>query len=187
MDCWGTVTTPAAHLEKSKWILDTFLPWEGERARDADLTDQNGILTGSVPPTVRTPFGRTPGGNLVLGMADAVLLNDPITGQGSNNASKGAAIYLRRIVERGEGPFDEAWMHDTFEELWAYAEKVVAWTNGLLLPPPEHVLSLLGAAGQFPAIAHRIANGFDDPTDFDAFFMDPAKADAYLAEVAAAA
>jgi hypothetical protein len=29
-------------------------------------------------------------------------------------------------------------------------------------------------------------NGFDDPRDYREWFMDPAKADAYLAELAAA-
>jgi hypothetical protein len=188
MDCWGDVTTPAEHLARSRWILDTFMPWEGERCREVELTDANGVLVGRFPPTVRKAVGRLPSGALALGMADAVLLNDPITGQGSNNAAKGAAHYLTRIRERGDGPFDEAWMNETFDGLWdGYASKVVGWTNALLTPPPPHVLNLLGAAGQFPAIAHRFANGFDDPRDFWEWFMDPGLADAYLAEVAAAA
>ena len=108
-------------------------------------------------------------------MADAVLLNDPITGQGSNNAAKGAAIYLQSILERGEGPFDAIWMQETFERLWEYASKVVGWTNALLLPPPPHVLNVLGAAGQLPAVAHRFANGFDNPPDYYEWFMDPDK------------
>ncbi len=187
MDCWADVTSPAQHLARSMWILETFMPWEAERNRASELTDANGVLAGRFPPTVRKPVGRLPSGAVALGMADAVLLNDPITGQGSNNAAKGAALYLRRILDRGEGPFDEAWMTDTFDELWnGYAEKVVTWTNALLTPPPPHVLNLLGAAGQFPAIASRFANGFDDPRDYFEWFMDPAKADAYLAEVAAA-
>jgi hypothetical protein len=186
MDCWGDVTTPAEHLAKSKWILETFLPWEAERCRAVELTDDLGILTGRFAPTVRKPVGWLPSGRPVLGMADAVLLNDPITGQGSNNASKGAAVYLRSILERGEGPFDAIWMQETFERLWAYAEKVVGWTNALLLPPPPHVLEVLGAAGQFPAVAHRFANGFDNPPEYYDWFMSPDKAEAYLAEVAAA-
>lgn len=187
MDCWADVTSPAQHLARSMWILETFMPWEAERNRASELTDANGVLAGRFPPTVRKPVGRLPSGAVALGMADAVLLNDPITGQGSNNAAKGAALYLQRILDRGEGPFDEAWMTDTFDELWnGYAEKVVTWTNALLTPPPPHVLNLLGAAGQFPAIASRFANGFDDPRDYFEWFMDPAKADAYLAEVAAA-
>ena len=186
MDCWGDVTTPAEHLAKSKWILETFMPWEAERCRAVELTDELGILSGRFAPTVRKPVGLLPSGHPVLGMADAVLLNDPLTGQGSNNASKGAAIYLESILDRGEGPFDAIWMQETFERLWSYAEKVVGWTNALLLPPPPHVLNVLGAAGQFPAVAHRFANGFDNPPEYYDWFMDPGKAEAYLAEVAAA-
>lgn len=185
MDCWGDVTTPAEHLAKSKWILETFMPWEAERCRAVELTDELGILSGRFAPTVRKPVGLLPSGHPVLGMADAVLLNDPLTGQGSNNASKGAAIYLESILDRGEGPFDAIWMQETFERLWSYAEKVVGWTNALLLPPPPHVLNVLGAAGQFPAVAHRFANGFDNPPEYYDWFMDPGKAEAYLAEVAA--
>ena len=186
MDCWGDATTPEEHLAKSKWILETFMPWEAARCNDVELTDANGILSGRFAPTVRKPVGLLPSGHPVLGMADAVLLNDPITGQGSNNASKGAAVYLQSILERGEGPLDAVWMQETFERLWSYAEKVVGWTNAFLLPPPPHVLNVLGAAGQFPAVAHRFANGFDNPPEFYDWFMDPGKADAYLAEVAAA-
>ena len=186
MDCWGDVTTPAEHLAKSLWILDTFMPWEAERCRAVELTDANGILAGRFPPTVRKPVGRLPSGGAALGMADVVVLNDPITGQGSNNAAKCADVYLRRIADRPDGPFDEAWMQETFEEYWAYASAVTGWTNALLTPPPEHVLKLLGAAGADRRVAHRFVNGFDDPRDYFEWFMDPAKADAYLAELAAA-
>ena len=31
MDCWREVKSPADHLATSKWILETFLPWEAER------------------------------------------------------------------------------------------------------------------------------------------------------------
>jgi hypothetical protein len=185
MDCWGDVSTPGLHLAKSKWILETFMPWEAERCRAIELTDDLGVLSGRFAPTVRKPVGLLPSGHPILGMADTVILNDPITGQGSNNASKGAAIYLQSILDRGEGPFDAIWMQETFEQLWSYAEKVVGWTNALLTPPPPHVLNLLGAAGQFRAVAHRFANGFDNPPDYYDWFMDPEKAEAYLAEVAA--
>ena len=50
MDCWSDVNTPAEHVATSKWILDTFLPLEGERCRDIELTDNNGILAGRFPP-----------------------------------------------------------------------------------------------------------------------------------------
>src|SRR5437868_308202 len=108
MDCWGDVASPEEHLAKSKWILETFLPWEAERCQSIELTDPNGVLVGRFPPTVRKPVGALPSGALVLGLADAVVLNDPITGQGSNNASKAAAAYLASIRDQPEGPFDRA-------------------------------------------------------------------------------
>lgn len=186
MDCWGEVTTPEEHLAKSKWILDTFFPWEAERCRDVELTDPNGILAGRFPPTVRKPVGWLPSGRPVLGMADVVVLNDPLTGQGSNNAAKCAHAYLGAIRERGDGPFDADWMQATFDSYWEYAQAVTGWTNALLTPPPEHVLELLGAASQDQRVAHRFVNGFDDPRDYFEWFMNPAKADAYLASLAAA-
>jgi hypothetical protein len=188
MDCWGDVTTPTEHLAKSKWILETFMPWEAERCRDVALTDDNGILAGRFPPTVRKPVGELASGRLVLGLADAIMLNDPITGQGSNNAAKMAAAYLAAIREHGDAPYDRAFMEGAFEGFWQdYGQYVTAWTNALLSPPPDHVLKLLGAGNASPEIAHRFVNGFDNPPDYFEWFMFPDKAEAYLSEVGAAA
>ncbi|MGA0541070.1 styrene monooxygenase/indole monooxygenase family protein [Neotabrizicola sp. VNH66] len=186
MDCWAEVKTPEEHLAKSKWIVDTFLPWEAERCRDIALTDDNGILAGRFAPTVRQPVATLPSGRKVLGLADAVCLNDPITGQGSNNAAKAAAIYLRRILAQEDRPFDGVWMQGTFDAYWDYAQWVVRWTNMMLMPPPSFVLEIMGSAQAFPALAQRIANGFDDPRDFFPWFADPAEAGAYLGQLRAA-
>jgi styrene monooxygenase A-like protein len=188
MDCWGDVTTPAEHLAKSKWILETFMPWEAERCHDVELTDDNGILAGRFPPTVRTPVAELPSGRAVLGLADAVMLNDPITGQGSNNAAKMATAYLEAIRRHGDAPYDRAFMEQAFEDFWqSYGQYTTAWTNAILSPPPEHVLKLLGAGNASPEIARRFVNGFDNPVDYFDWFMFPDKAEAYLAEVGAAA
>lgn len=184
MDCWGDVKTPEQHLAKSLEILNTFLPWEAERCRNVALTDDNGILAGRFPPTVKKPVAALPSGAKVMGLADVVLLNDPITGQGSNNASKAAKHYLDAILARGDQPFDETWMNATFDGLWnGYAKKVVTWTNMLLTPPPEHVLMLMGAAQTNATLAHRMANGFNDPRDYFPWFADPAEAQALLASL----
>jgi hypothetical protein len=184
MDCWSGIASPDEHLAKSKWILDTFLPWEGARAKHAELTDDNGILSGTFAPTVRKPLGRLPSGKIVLGMADAVVLNDPITGQGSNNASKCAKIYLDAILAQGGKPFDAAFMQATFDSYWDYVQYVTGWTNALLLPPPPHVLNIMGAAQSFPVLARRIANGFNEPLDYFPWFAVPEEADLYLKSLA---
>lgn len=186
MDCWADVKTPQQHLEKSLWILKTFLPWEYDRSKACILTDDNGILSGRFAPTVRHPVATLPSGRKVLGLGDAVCLNDPLTGQGSNTAAKAAAIYLRRILEHGDKPFDEAWMQGTFDQFWDYAQWVVGWTNMLLLPPPPFILEIMGTACVEPRLAHRMANGFDDPRDFFPWFADPTAAADYLAELRAA-
>jgi hypothetical protein len=186
MDCWGDVETPKQHLERSLSILETFMPWEAERCRNVELTDPNGILAGRFPPTVRKPVAELPSGAPVLGLADAVMLNDPITGQGSNNASKAAAWYLQSILDHGDRPFDREFMERTFEGFWTgYGQYVTTWTNALLSPPPQHVLELFGAANESEEIARRFANGFDDARDYFEWFMDPEKAKSYMAQVAA--
>jgi hypothetical protein len=183
MDCWKDVTTPAEHLAASKRILDAFLPWEAERCRDVELTDDNGILAGALTPVVRKPIGRLKSGAVVLGMADAVCLNDPITGQGSNNASKAAKVYLDAILHHGDAPFDAAFMQATFDAFWSDAQFVTGWTNAMLQPPPPHVLNLMGSAQRFPALADRIANCFDQPADLFPWFAVPEEAERYLKQL----
>jgi styrene monooxygenase A-like protein len=180
MDCWTGVRSPDEHLHVSREVLRQFLPWEYERAQDVALTDANGILSGRFPPTVRKPVAKLPSGRLILGMADVVCLNDPITGQGSNNASKCAAAYLSAILDAGTRAFDAAWMNATFEIYWAYARFVTEWTNNMLLPPPPHVLALLGAAAVKPQIAHWFANAFDDPRRYFPRLADPAAAQQFI-------
>lgn len=177
MDCWSEVKTPEQHLQRSKEILNKWFPWDGERCRDAELTDDNGILTGRFAPTVRKPVAKLPSGKLVVGMGDAVVLNDPITGQGSNTASKAARVYLDSIIERGSKEFDAAWMQRTFDRFWDYAQWVVKWTNSLLVPPEPQILKLMGAAAEFQPLARKIANGFNNPPDYSPWWFDAVEAD----------
>lgn len=182
MDCWNDVRTPDQHLARSKEILQKFMPWEAERCQNVALTDPNGILAGRLTPTVRRPVGQLPSGALVLGMADTVVLNDPITGQGSNNAAKSARIYLQSILDNRDKSFDRAWMQRTFDLYWDYAQWVTGWTNALLMPPPPHVVKILVAAQTSARIGRAFVNGFDDPRTFFPWLADPAEADRFIAE-----
>ena len=94
LDVFNGVKDPAEHLALTLELMERFTPWEYARATKVELTDAGGTLAGRYAPTVRNPVGRLPGGGLVLGVADVVVANDPITGQGSNSASKCAASYL---------------------------------------------------------------------------------------------
>jgi flavin reductase (DIM6/NTAB) family NADH-FMN oxidoreductase RutF len=182
-DCWSDVRTPGDHLARSKEILARFLPWEAERCQDIELTDDNGVLTGCVVPTVRKPVAMV-SGTSILGMADAVVLNDPLTGQGSNNAARCAEIYLESILERGADSLDTEWMQQTFDRYWnGYAKWVVEWTN-LLLRPPAHVIKILDCAGRISAVASAFANGFDDPRTLFPWFTEATEGDAFIQQQA---
>lgn len=185
LDAFQDVRDPREHLARTLELMERYVPWEHARATGAELTDEGGTLAGRYAPVVRRPVGRLPSGGAVLGVADVVVANDPITGQGSNSASKCAASYLADILDRGGEPFDEEWMTGTFERWWGTAQHVTKWTNAMLAPPPDHVLRLLGAGGRVQEIADRFANGFDDPADFEEWFYEPEKADAYLERVTA--
>ncbi|SEM05742.1 styrene monooxygenase/indole monooxygenase family protein [Acinetobacter sp. DSM 11652] len=172
MDCWAEVKTPEEHLNKSLEILKQHLPWEYERCQDVTLTDHGGYLAGRFPPTVRKPVMTLASGKKIFGMADALVVNDPITGQGSNNAAKCSKVYFDAILAHGNQAFTEDWMESTFEKYWSYAEKVVSWTNSLLVPPRPHVVELLGAASQNHNLASQIVNNFDDPRNFSPWWFD---------------
>ncbi|MGF6262025.1 2-polyprenyl-6-methoxyphenol hydroxylase-like FAD-dependent oxidoreductase [Paraburkholderia youngii] len=187
LDCWGDVKTPAQHLQKSLDIVRRYVPWEADRCAHVQLTDPNGVLSGRFAPTVRKPFFRLPSGRTIFGMADAVVVNDPITGQGSNSAAKCSKVYLNAILARETAPFSEDWMQQTFDRYWDYAQHVVRWTNSMLTPPPPHILELLRAAGDSQALAAAIVNGFDDPRTFSPWWFDPAACNAFIREKTRAA
>ena len=177
---------PEEHLRRMLDAMREYVPWVYERCTDVELTDARATLHGGYTPTVRHPVGQLPGGGIVLGMADVVVANDPITGQGSNTAAKCAADLPGPILARGDQPFDEAWMRDDVRGVLARTpaaghrldQRDAAAAAAARAADPR-----TAAANQ--AVARRFANGFADPSDFQHWLMDPAKADAYLAEVAA--
>ncbi|CAI0851630.1 styrene monooxygenase/indole monooxygenase family protein [Serratia quinivorans] len=171
MDCWEGVNSAGQHLQNSLNILQRWLPWEAERCSDIELTDAQGFMSGRFTPCVRQPVLTLPSGRQVLGMADALVLNDPITGQGSNSAAKCAHLYLQQILARGDAAFDENWMVQTFEHYWDYARHVVNWTNSMLLPPSPHVMELMFNAADSEELAGQIVNGFNHPAQFDPWWF----------------
>ncbi|MEV4439429.1 styrene monooxygenase/indole monooxygenase family protein [Streptomyces sp. NPDC049577] len=187
LDCWReTGSDPGALLARSRELLATYAPWEAALLSGAEPTDAGAGLAGAVSPIVRHPVAEVGDGLHVLGMADAVVLNDPISGQGANNAARSAAHYLASILQRGDAAFDRAWMHEAFAAYWEHARHVNAFTNLLLSPLPEHVRRLLTAAAEHPDIAHRYVNGFADPAGYREWLMDADRAEAVLAAVGVA-
>jgi len=176
LDAFDGTMDIETQLAKTKSLIKQFVSWEYERIADATPTDANGNLAGRVVPTVRKGIGTLPSGKQVLGLADAVILNDPIVGQGSNNAIKAAAVYLDAIVKRGDAPYDAAWMNATFDASFQRVEASTLWSNMILMPPPPHVVELLARASGKQDLADKVAGGFDEPGTIVPLFADPALA-----------
>lgn len=181
MDCWADVETPEQHLARSLAILAEHFPIESDLFAGVILSDEGATLRGRVTPTVRRPVGALPSGAVVLGMADAVVLNDPVTGQGSNNAAIASQHYEEAIARHGDRPFNEEWMQRTFEEFWrGWGQWSTSWTNSVLAPFRPFQRELLERAETHPALAHAIVNGFDDPRTLFPWWHDEAAAEEFL-------
>ena len=177
MDRWTDVGSPKEQLARSLAILREHFPHEAGNFAGAELTDDGATLLGRITPTVRSAVGELGNGKLVFGLGDAVVLNDPLTGQGSNNATLAAKYYLDSIVRRGQQPFDRHWMERTFDEFWrGWGQWAVEWTNDLLKPRRDHQKTLLSEAAEHPALAASIVNGFDDPRTSYPWWFDPTAA-----------
>lgn len=128
---------------------------------------------------------RTPSGGLALGIGDVLVTNDPLSGQGSNNAARAADLYLRAILAHGDRPFDAEWMQTLFDAFWDRARHGVKFSTSLLGAPPAHVQMLMGAGNENPAVCDAIMSAFDNPVEFEEFMYDPEKTKAFLAKVGA--
>ncbi|NYT69237.1 styrene monooxygenase/indole monooxygenase family protein [Pusillimonas noertemannii] len=184
MDCWSDVKTPAEHLARSKEILERFFPWESARCASIELTDENAMLSGRFAPTVRKPLISLPSGRSALGIADVVMVNDPLTGQGSNNASKFAWHYLHKILDRGDQPFDAAWMEEVFESFWCQQGCLTTeWSNRMLAPHTRHMHDVIVAAKDHPRLAQHFVDCFDHPPHFFPWLFDRQAAEVMFGEI----
>jgi flavin reductase (DIM6/NTAB) family NADH-FMN oxidoreductase RutF len=182
LDAWDDVDCPAEHLQRLRELLSAHFPAEASRSADASLVDDRSVLRGRFTPAVRRPVGVLPSGAAVLGMADVVVLNDPLTSQGSNNATKSASFYLEAITAH-EGDLDAAWMQRTFDNFWrGWAQWATEWTNSWLQPARPHQRTVVDAAAAHPAVAERIAAGFDDARLFAPWWFDAEAAHAFVEE-----
>jgi 2-polyprenyl-6-methoxyphenol hydroxylase-like FAD-dependent oxidoreductase len=165
MDLFGDVSAddPDRWLQRCRDVLSRFMPWEAERCERIRLTDPLGTLKGAVTPVVRERVGLLPSGRLVLGIGDAVVLNDPLVGQGANCAAKGATGVLRELVARRGDDVEEGWLRGTGDAYWESARWSTAFTN-MMLRAPAHIPEVLAAAAESPALADVLANGTNDPS-----------------------
>jgi hypothetical protein len=180
MDVWDDVADVDQHYETARRLLRAHYPWQTTLLDDARPVAPTEMLHGRITPVVRHPVGTLPSGAKVLAMGDTAVTNDPVGGQGANLAARAARAYQEAIVERGDRPFDEEFMHDAFARYWHHARHATRFTNDLLAPPPPHVLATLDTAQRVPEVAHRFAHLFENPADYEGWLGDPEAAMAYL-------
>lgn len=180
MDVFDEADSAADILDHAKKMIRTLLPWRYPAFENAAVVGNNAFLKGSFTPVVRKPVVQLNSTAAVLGVGDTVILNDPIVGQGGNNASKMANAYARAIIDRGDAPFDVEWMNRTFEEFWQYSRYVNRFCDIFLSPPAPHVVDILQAATRYPEVASDFVNGFNHPPALFPWLDDADAAREYL-------
>ncbi|AFZ36336.1 putative oxygenase subunit protein [Stanieria cyanosphaera PCC 7437] len=181
MDRFSQVQNGQELLAIAKETIKQFLPGDYELIKDSELADPQGWLRGAVTPTVRKPVAYLPSGAMVMGIGDAVILNDPICGQGANSATKMSKLVTQRIIEVGQGSFEPTWIEAVFEEFWQYSQYVNAYAD-CLLEPPAHLPKILMAMAENPAIVTDYLNGVNHPPALSPWFFKPDAAEQYLAK-----
>ncbi len=163
-DRFGAVRTGDEMIAAARQVVAEVAPWELHRLDRIELTDPLAWAVGAITPTVRKPVGRLPSGRIALGLGDALVLNDPIAAQGANHAAKAAHALEGQIVERGDRPFDAAWMSASFEDFWRREARFQTRFSNLFLepiaPPAQEILL---AASRGSAIAEDFFEGFNAP------------------------
>ncbi|MEU9040705.1 MULTISPECIES: styrene monooxygenase/indole monooxygenase family protein [unclassified Kitasatospora] len=186
LDAFGDSPEPDVQLARIRTLLGEYLPWEAELWSEAEPTDAGAGLFGAVTPTVRRAVAELGSGVdavHVLGLGDAVVVNDPITGQGANSAARAAEAYRRAVVEHGNAPFTADWMCRTAERFWQQHARHTVEFTAAMLTMPDHLQGVFAAAAEHEEVARRLANTYVEPSDHAAWLATPELAAAYLASL----
>lgn len=125
------------------------------------LTRPLDLMQGGITPTVRRGYIQLDNGRFVLALGDTHILNDPILGQGANNASVAAWQFGEAIVAAER--FDEQFCQDVEARVWSYAGQVTAFNNAMLQPPADHIVEFLVAATQHQPVTDSFVNFLSNP------------------------
>jgi 2-polyprenyl-6-methoxyphenol hydroxylase-like FAD-dependent oxidoreductase len=186
MDRFNEARDGAEVLALARDVVAQFAPEDLPQLEQAELTDPNAWLKAAFTPVVRHPVSRLPSGRAVLAAGDTACLDDPIAGQGANNASRMADFLVRRIAAHGEAVFDEEWMHDAMRTFWdESASYTTAFTNALLEPPGAPLLEVLHAASRAQPVADAFVGCFDNPRSFWPWIADIGEARSFIRVVSA--
>ncbi|CCH28514.1 hypothetical protein BN6_11880 [Saccharothrix espanaensis DSM 44229] len=177
-DRFGGVTTASEGLAVLRGLVDEMLPGQSAFLEPTRPTRETTWIRGSVVPAVREPVAVLRSGRHVLGLGDAVVLNDPIAAQGANNATRMARFFAARLDDY-DGT--ATWLRARFDEFWEVGRYANGLSNGLMAPLTGYQQDVLIAASRHPEIGERLWEGFDDPSSLFPWFFDAAAAREFLA------
>ena len=165
LDVWASLEGLDAHLATMMALLQRWLPDEAERCRHMEPVDPKAWLSGGVTCVVNHPVRRLSSGRHVLALGDSHVLNDPISQQGSNNATLAARVYLDAILAHEDRPYDAGWMRNTAGRNWTFAQSAVRLTE-TYLESPDYFRKVFTAAARTPSVARMLADSNNDVIDF---------------------
>lgn len=139
----------------------------------------------AITPTVRRAHARLNNGRHVVGIGDAHIVMDPITGQGANKAVQAASVLAELV--RDSRAYDEDFCRHAEAVMNRFALPVSDACNARLKPPAPHVSKLLAAAVRYQALADFYAFGFNHPDRYWDVVSNEARTEAMLRDVTAAA
>ncbi|MBB5957551.1 2-polyprenyl-6-methoxyphenol hydroxylase-like FAD-dependent oxidoreductase [Saccharothrix tamanrassetensis] len=178
-DRFGAVSSAAEGLDVLRELVAELLPGQSSFLAPVRPTSPVTWLKGSVVPVVREPVAVLPSGRHVLGLGDAVVLNDPLAGQGANNATRMVRFFASRLDDY-DGT--ASWLRDRFDEFWEFGRYTNDFTNGLLAPLTGYRQDVLLAAAHDQSIGEELWEGFNDPSAIFPWFFDAAAAREFLAQ-----
>jgi len=144
------------------------------------LTRPEDLLQGAVTPVLREDYAVLPNGKVVIALGDAHSVVDPVVGQGANSASYSAWELGAVIAE--DPNFDERFAQKVAARRANRVRAISDWTNLMIgLPPAPHLLQLLGAMSQNPAVADEFTDNFNQPERQWDILATPARTGAFLA------
>lgn len=175
---FGTVTDAASALEVATGLHRDYIDWdlpEVSRFRVIE-EDPHSWLTGAVTQVVRRGVGHTAGGHPVLALGDTAISYDPIGGQGAQGGLIHAAALVHKAAAH-EGPFDTAWLTESFEEFYDTRGRAAQRVTQLFLADPDFAdygNLFFAAASASPRFAGRLFGLLDDPRRFESVTSEAA-------------
>ncbi|MUL43251.1 oxygenase [Streptomonospora sp. PA3] len=165
-----------------------FAPDIARRCQNATLVDPGSVIMEEIRPQVRHPVATLSGGGMVLGMADAVISVDPVSGQQHANAAACARAYFDAIRAHGEQPFTPEWGRAAFDRFWNETGQFAAMFTEVLVANfwdeskrPPYFAELLEAVLTLPEIQDAWVTGVCRPTEL-AWMLDEQTCRARIAE-----